>query len=77
MPGTVNLATKYSSKLDQLFTAGLKVTLSKSEIAPGQSANLKITGIAEELQKLRTRPRILMITNDPDHAKVVVNIKLQ
>ena len=61
----------------QLFTAGLKVTLSKSEIAPGQSANLKITGIAEELQKLRTRPRILMITNDPDHAKVVVNIKLQ
>lgn len=61
----------------QLFTAGLKVTLSKSEIAPGLSANLKITGIAAELQKLRTRPRILMITNDPDHAKVVVNIKLQ
>ena len=61
----------------QLFTAGLKVTLSKSEIAPGQTANLKITGIAEELQKLRVRPRILMITNDPDHAKVVVNIKLK
>ena len=61
----------------QLFTAGLKVTLSKSVIAPGQSANLKITGIAAELEKLRTRPRILMINNDPDHAKVVVNIKLQ
>ena len=61
----------------QLFTAGLKVTLSKSTIAPGQSANLKITGFDEELRKLRTRPRILMITNDPDHAKVVVNIKLK
>lgn len=61
----------------QLFTAGLKVTLSKSEIAPGQSTNLKITGIAAELEKLRTRPRILMITNDPDHAKVVVNIILK
>ena len=61
----------------QLFTAGLKVTLSKSVIAPGQSAHLKITGTAAELQKLRTRPRILMITNDPDHAKVVVNIKLK
>lgn len=61
----------------QLFTAGLKVTLSKSQIAPGQSANLKITGMAEELHQLRTRPRILMITNDPDHAKVVVNIKLK
>ena len=61
----------------QLFTSGLKVTLSKSEIAPGQSANLKITGMADELRKLRSRPRILMITNDPDHAKVVVNIKLR
>ena len=61
----------------QLFTAGLKVTLSKSTIAPGQSAHLKITGFDEELRKLRTRPRILMITNDPDHAKVVVNIKLK
>ena len=61
----------------QLFTAGLKVTLSKSQIEPGQSTHLKITGTAAELQKLRTRPRILMITNDPDHAKVVVNIKLK
>ena len=61
----------------QLFTTGLKVTLSKSTIEPGQSATLKVTGIAAELHKLRTRPRILMITNDPDHAKVVVNIKLK
>lgn len=61
----------------QLFTGGLKVTLSKSVIEPGQSAHLKITGYADELQKLRTRPRILMITNDPDHAKVVVNINIK
>ena len=59
----------------QLFTSGLKVTLSDREIAPGQTAELKITGIASELQQLRKRPRILMITNDPDHAKVVINIK--
>ena len=78
---TVTLTNNGQSPLKisslQLFTSGLKVTLSKSEIAPGQSANLKITGIAADLQKLRTRPRILMITNDPDHAKVVVNIKLK
>lgn len=78
---TVDLQNTGSSALKitslQLFTAGLKVTLSKSEIAPGQTAHLKITGTAEELKKLRTRPRILMITNDPDHAKVVVNIKLK
>ena len=59
----------------QLFTRGLKVTLDQRAIQPGQSAKIKITGIASELTKVRTRPRILMITNDPDHAKVVINIK--
>ena len=59
----------------QLFTSGLKVTLGKREIAPGQSTVLKVTGIATDLSKVRTRPRILMITNDPDHSKVVINIK--
>ena len=59
----------------QMFTSGLKVTLGKREIAPGQSTVLKVTGMAEELKALRTRPRILMITNDPDHAKVIINIK--
>ena len=56
---------------------GCKRLRAKSQIEPGQSTHLKITGTAAELQKLRTRPRILMITNDPDHAKVVVNIKLK
>jgi len=61
----------------QLFTTGLKVTLSKQEIDPDQTALLKITGYAEDLLKLRTKPRILMITNDPDHAKVVININVK
>ena len=61
----------------QMFTRGLKVTLGKREIAPGQSTELKVTGFANDLAKLRTRPRILMITNDPDYPKVVINIKLK
>ena len=40
-------------------------------------AKMKVTGYAEDLQKVRTKPRILMITNDPDHAKVVINIKVK
>lgn len=59
----------------QMFTGGLKVTLGKRELEPGQSTSLKITGMADELSKVRTRPRILMITNDPDHAKVVINFR--
>ena len=60
----------------QLFTTGLKVTLGKQVLEPDETTTLKITGYADDLQKLRTKPRILMITNDPDHAKVVLNIKL-
>lgn len=59
----------------QMFTGGLKVTLGKREIAPGQSTVLKVTGFADDLKKLRTRPRILMITNDPSNPKIVINIK--
>ena len=59
----------------QMYTSGLKVTLDSREIAPGQATTLKVTGFAEELAKVKGRPRILMITNDPDHAKVVINIK--
>ncbi|MBR2291718.1 MAG: DUF1573 domain-containing protein [Prevotella sp.] len=58
----------------QMFTRGLKVTLGKTTLEPGQTTTMKVTGVAEELKKVRTRPRILMITNDPDHAKVVINI---
>lgn len=60
----------------QMFTGGLKITLGKREIEPGESTTLKITGFAEELNRLRKRPRILMITNDPNHAKVVININM-
>ena len=59
----------------QLFTTGLKVTLSQQTLEPNEIASLKITGIAADLAKLRRSPRILMITNDPDHPKVVIVIK--
>lgn len=59
----------------QMFTTGLEVTLSKRKLAPGESTKLKITGIADKLKNLRTRPRILMITNDPSNPKVVIEIK--
>mgnify|MGYP002858885126 CR=1 FL=1 len=61
----------------QMFTNGLKVTLGKRELEPEQTTTLKITGYADELGKVRTRPRILMITNDPDHSKVVITIKVK
>lgn len=58
----------------QLFTAGLKVSLGQSRLRPGQKTKLKITAARDELKKVKIRPRILMITNDPDKPKVTITI---
>lgn len=58
----------------QMFTAGLQISLGKSTLQTGESTKLKITAQRDELRKVRTKPRILMITNDPDKSKVVITI---
>lgn len=77
--GEILLTNTGSSRLDitslQMFTRGLKVTLSKSRLMPGESARMKITAIAAELKKARSTPRVLMITNDPKQSKVVITVK--
>ncbi|MBM6993709.1 MAG: DUF1573 domain-containing protein [Prevotella sp.] len=61
----------------QMFTTGLEVSLNKTEIKPGETAKLKVTALAKELKTARSRPRVLMITNDPENTKVVININIQ
>ena len=58
----------------QMFTSGLKISLNKSRLQPGESAKLKITAYRNDLLKVRTRPRILMITNDPQKSKITITI---
>ena len=78
MKGEITLTNKGHAKLNisalQMFTAGLKVQLPKRELRPGESTKLKITGIAKDLKRARTKPRVLMITNDPEKAKVVISV---
>ena len=75
----VTLTNNGRSALDiqslQLFTTGINVSLDKKRINPGETAKLTVTCKAKDLKKLRVRPRILMITNDPNHQKVVLEIK--
>ena len=82
LKGLVTLTNKGKSQLEirsmQMFTMGLQVNLKKSKIEPGETVKMKVTAVAAELKKSRVKtPRILMITNDPDQAKVVVKIKVQ
>jgi hypothetical protein len=46
-------------------------------LEPGESTKLKITANKDQLKKVRTKPRVLMITNDPDNAKVVLELNIK
>ena len=79
--GIITLENVGKSELDitslQMFTAGLSVQLSKSRLQVGDKATLKITADPKAMKNLRSEPRVLMITNDPKNAKVVINVKVE
>ena len=51
----------------QVFSIALAVKLKKHTLKPGESTKLKVTVLAENLPRVKGTPRILMITNDPQH----------
>ena len=61
----------------QMFTEGLKISLGKSTLQTGESTKLKITAQRDVLKNARTKPRILMITNDPDQSKVIITVNVK
>ena len=80
--GEILVTNKGKSVLDirsmQMFTMGLQVQLKKSKIQPGETVKMKVTAVATDLKKSRAKhPRILMITNDPENAKVVIRINVK
>lgn len=58
----------------QLFTRGMTVTLDKRQLKPQETAKMKIAIDRDRLLNVRQRPRVLMITNDPDRPKVAIRI---
>jgi len=82
LKGEILITNKGKSNLDirsmQMFTMGLQVQLKKSKIQPGETVKMKVTVVAAELKKSRAKhPRILMITNDPENAKVVIKLNVK
>ena len=61
----------------QMFTTGMSVKLNKTKIKPGEQAKLKITVNRKQLRNLRSKPRVLIITNDPRQPKVVVKVNVK
>ena len=79
--GTIVIENVGRSTLDirsmQMFTSGMSVKLNKSKLKSGEQAKLKITVNKKQLRNVRTKPRVLMITNDPKQPKVVVKVKVK
>jgi hypothetical protein len=79
--GTITITNTGLSALEisslQMFTSGLKLTLGKQSLLPGEQTKLKIVAAPQRLKKARQKPRVLMITNDPEHAKVVIHINVK
>lgn len=79
--GEIEITNEGQSDLEisrlQMFTIGLQVSLNKTVIKPGETARLKVVAVAKDLKRARSKPRILMITNDPKMPKVVINIEFE
>jgi hypothetical protein len=75
---TVTIQNVGKSRLEiqrlQMLTTGLKVELNKTSLDAGETAKLKIKTNPRQLRNLKTMPRILMITNDPDRPKIIIDI---
>lgn len=63
-----------SIKSLQMFTVGLQVALNKQKLEPGETAKLKITAEQKLIKTARSKPRVLMITNDPNQPKLTIKI---
>lgn len=58
----------------QVLNGGLGADLKKRELAPGKKTKMKITVEGSHLKDLKSVPRILLITNDPENPKVMIKV---
>ena len=59
----------------QVYGKALGVSLSDRTIQPGRSAKLKVTVHAKYLASSKSRPRVLLISNDPERPKTVIHVR--
>ena len=69
-----NGKTKLQISSLHMYSKALKLTLGKRELKPGERTTLKVTVEREAYLNARTRPRILMITNDPKNPKIEIKV---
>jgi hypothetical protein len=61
----------------QLFNHAVSVSLSDRVILPGKSAKMKITVKKNLLARFKSRPRILLVSDDADEPVKIINITVK
>lgn len=61
----------------QVFNKALTVSLSDRNVSPGETAQLKVTVWDKYLDKVKSTPRVLLITNDPARSKEIITVKVK
>lgn len=57
----------------QVYNPGISVSIGKRTLKPGQSGKIKIT-VNENSDYFKGRRRVLLITNDPEQPKIVIDL---
>ena len=75
----ITLSNQGKRRLDisslQVYNPAIEVSLKKRYIEPGASTVMKVTLHPEMLKRHKAAPKLLMVTNDPQHPTVVINLK--
>lgn len=58
----------------QVFSKALSVSVGNRTLAPGKSTKLKVTVSQDMLRNEKNRARILLISNDPNHPKEILEV---
>lgn len=61
----------------QVFGKLIEVSLNNRAIKPGKSSRLRITALQKFLNKSKTPPRVLIISDDPDQPKAIINVDVK
>jgi len=61
----------------QVFNKAVSVSLSNRVLKPGKKTKLKVTVLSKYLKNAKSRPRVLLISDDPTHSKEIINIEVE
>lgn len=60
----------------QMSTEGIHLSLGNTTLQSGETTTLNVKADRSVLQRVKNKPRILMVTNDPEHPKIEIKIKM-